>query len=377
MNGRKAKRIRRHANQLVLEWLKTMLTDEEAKKLNPKNMDKYMPEQTHFFANRSFHLSAYTPRWFQQRIKRIVRKNKKAIEDITLQEIENACQLLDSSDRQAMAILLHQEESIDLIIPRGGQGLIQFVAENSRIPVIKHYKGVCHVYVDESADVDMATDIAVNAKTQRPGVCNAMETLLIDRAIAPTLLPPIAATLREKNVELRVDESAREIIGDGAVAASDADWDTEFLDLICAVRIVDGVGGALAHIHRHGSGHTEAIITENDGVVTFGKDTKGKRRIVVTAEDGTTDEYLIPKGKNITVNALAPGLIALPMNRVFTRDQDLRKAWNAGNLARRWGEPEDVAGVAVFLASGDAGFIIGETITVDGGSISALVRKGE
>ena len=90
MNGRKAKRIRRHANQLVLEWLKTMLTDEEAKKLNPKNMDKYMPEQTHFFANRSFHLSAYTPRWFQQRIKRIIRKNKKAIEDITLQEIENA-----------------------------------------------------------------------------------------------------------------------------------------------------------------------------------------------------------------------------------------------------------------------------------------------
>jgi len=90
MNGRKAKRIRRHANKLVLEWLKTMLTDEEAKKLNPKNMDKYMPEQTHFFANRSIHLSAYTPRWFQQRIKRIIRKNKKAIEDITLKEIEHA-----------------------------------------------------------------------------------------------------------------------------------------------------------------------------------------------------------------------------------------------------------------------------------------------
>ena len=90
MNGRKAKKIRRHANNLVLEWLKTMLTDEEAKKLNPKNMDKYMPEQTHFFANRSIHLSAYTPRWFQQRIKRIIRKNKKAIKDITIQEIEHA-----------------------------------------------------------------------------------------------------------------------------------------------------------------------------------------------------------------------------------------------------------------------------------------------
>jgi len=120
------------------------------------------------------------------------------------------------------------------------------------------------VYIDAEADAAKAVAVTVNAKTHRPGVCNAMETLLIDQAIAPTLLPPIATALREKNVELRVDELAREIIGEGAVAASDADWDTEFLDLICAVRIVDGVGGALAHIHRHGSGHTEAIITENE-----------------------------------------------------------------------------------------------------------------
>jgi glutamate-5-semialdehyde dehydrogenase len=176
----------------------------------------------------------------------------------------NAIQVVPTTARAAIPELLSLTDYVDLCIPRGGEGLIRAVAECSRVPVIKHYKGICSVYIDAEADAAKAVAVTVNAKTHRPGVCNAMETLLIDQAIAPTLLPPIAAALREKNVELRADESAREIIGDGAVAASDADWDTEFLDLICAVRIVDGVGGALAHIHRHGSGHTEAIITENE-----------------------------------------------------------------------------------------------------------------
>ena len=176
----------------------------------------------------------------------------------------HAIQVVPTTDRAAIPELLALTDFVDLCIPRGGEGLIRAVAECSRVPVIKHYKGICSVYIDAEADAAKAVAVAVNAKTQRPGVCNAMETLLIDQAIAPTLLPPIATALREKNVELRVDELAREIIGEGAVAASDADWDTEFLDLICAVRIVDGVGGALAHIHRHGSGHTEAIITENE-----------------------------------------------------------------------------------------------------------------
>ena len=176
----------------------------------------------------------------------------------------HAIQVVPTTDRAAIPELLALTDFVDLCIPRGGEGLIRAVAECSRVPVIKHYKGICSVYIDAEADAVKAVAVAVNAKTQRPGVCNAMETLLIDQAIAPMLLPPIAAALLEKNVELRADESAREIIGDSAVAASEVDWDTEFLDLICAVRIVNGVEGALAHIHRHGSGHTEAIITENE-----------------------------------------------------------------------------------------------------------------
>ena len=160
--------------------------------------------------------------------------------------------------------MLSLTELVDLCIPRGGEGLIRAVAECSRVPVIKHYQGICSVYIDAEADADKAVAVAVNAKTQRAGVCNAMETLLVDRKLARTILPPIADALRKKNVELRADATAREIIGSETVAAVDADWDTEYLDLICAVRIVDGVEGALAHIHKHGSGHTEAIITENE-----------------------------------------------------------------------------------------------------------------
>jgi glutamate-5-semialdehyde dehydrogenase len=167
-------------------------------------------------------------------------------------------------EREATLAMIRLAGVIDLVIPRGGEGLIRFVVENARVPVIQHYKGVCHVYVDGQADPDQAIAIAVNAKTHRPGVCNAMETLLVDQACASELLPRIAAALIDRGVELRGDARTRELVP-AASEASDADWDEEYLDLICAVRVVDGIDGALVHVARHGTMHTEAIVTESYG----------------------------------------------------------------------------------------------------------------
>ncbi len=172
--------------------------------------------------------------------------------------------LLPTVEREATLAMIRLAGVLDLVIPRGGEGLIRFVVENARVPVIQHYKGVCHVYVDGDADPEKAIAIAVNAKTHRPGVCNAMETLLIDEACATELLPRIAAALRERGVELRGDERARAIVP-AAKPATEADWDEEYLDLICAVRVVEGIDGALAHVARHGTSHTEAIVTESYG----------------------------------------------------------------------------------------------------------------
>ncbi len=172
--------------------------------------------------------------------------------------------LLPTVEREATLAMIGLSGVVDLVIPRGGEGLIRFVAENARVPVIQHYKGVCHVYVDASADREKAIAIAVNAKTQRPGVCNAMETLLVDEACAEALLPPIAAALIERGVELRGDARTRALVP-GAKEASEADWDEEYLDLVCAVRVVAGIEGALAHVARHGTLHTEAIVTESYG----------------------------------------------------------------------------------------------------------------
>jgi len=174
---------------------------------------------------------------------------------------EHTIQVVPTTDRAAIPELLSRTELVDLCIPRGGEGLIRAVAECSRVPVIKHYKGICSVYIDGTADTDMAVAIAVNSKTHRPGVCNAMETLLIDEAIAPQLLPLVADAMQE--VELRVDETAMGILGNGVKAATSEDWNTEFLDLICAVRVVDGIDGAIEHINEHGSGHTETIVTDD------------------------------------------------------------------------------------------------------------------
>lgn len=173
-----------------------------------------------------------------------------------------AVSLLPTTDREGTLALLRQVGIVDLAIPRGGESLIRFVTENARVPVIQHYKGVCHVYVDGDADFAMAEAIAVNSKVQRPGVCNALETLLVDRACAATFVPRIVAVMRGRGVEVRGDLAVRALVAD-VTKATPADWDTEYLDLVLSVAIVDGLEGALAHIARHGTFHTEVIVTKS------------------------------------------------------------------------------------------------------------------
>jgi len=173
-----------------------------------------------------------------------------------------AIQVVPSTSRLAVEEMLQLEDYIDVIIPRGGEELIRFVVSKSRIPVIKHYKGVCHVFVDASADLDMAQNISFNSKVQRPGVCNAMETLLVHRQIAPVFLPPVAERFKAAGVELRGCPETRRILG-GIGEASEEDWLAEYLDLILAVKIVDDLDQAIRHIIRYGSSHTEAIVTQN------------------------------------------------------------------------------------------------------------------
>ena len=174
----------------------------------------------------------------------------------------DAVQMIPMTDREAIHEILRLEDCIDVIIPRGGEGLIRFVAENSKIPVIKHYKGVCHVFVDESADLAMAEKICVNAKAQRPGVCNAMETLLVHEKVAQEYLPKIARSLQECGVELRGCVRTRDILTH-IKAARPEDWSEEYLDLILSVKVVCDMDEAIEHIETHGSMHTESIITSS------------------------------------------------------------------------------------------------------------------
>lgn len=174
----------------------------------------------------------------------------------------HAVQLLNTTDRDAVGLLLAMNDRIDLAIPRGGESLIRRVAAEAKMPVLKHFQGICHVYVDADADLDQATEIIVNAKAQRPGVCNAAEVLLVHRRIAPEFLPRAVARLRAVGVELRGDALARALVPD-LKSACDSDWDTEFLDLILAVKVVESLAEALAHIARHGSKHTDAIVTRS------------------------------------------------------------------------------------------------------------------
>ena len=174
----------------------------------------------------------------------------------------NAVQLVQTTDREAVRELAQATGLVDVIIPRGGEALIRAVAENARVPVIKHYKGVCHVFVDRDADFDMAERIVVNAKCQRPAVCNAMETLLVDEAVAKTFLPRIGGALLARKVELRGDDATRKLVS-GAKAATEADWSTEYGDLVINVRVVPDVNAAVTHINRYGSQHSDAIVTRN------------------------------------------------------------------------------------------------------------------
>jgi glutamate-5-semialdehyde dehydrogenase len=184
---------------------------------------------------------------------------------------EHAVQVVPVADREAIPILLSLTQYVDLCMPRGGEGLIRAVAECSKVPVIKHYKGVCHVYVDADADLAMAGQIAMNAKVQRPAVCNAMETLLVDQAVAAQFLPGIAVQLDEKRVELRCDARALALLGPQSAnrkarikAAAEQDWFTEYNDYILNVRVVDGVAQAIDHINHYGSAHSDSIVTKNE-----------------------------------------------------------------------------------------------------------------
>ena len=177
---------------------------------------------------------------------------------------EGIVQFIDSTDREEVGAMLAARESIDLMIPRGGAGLIQRVIDEAKMPVVAGGIGVCHTYVDETADLDMAVRIVVNAKTVRPSVCNAMDTLLVHAAVAERLLPVVGRALGERGVTLHVDERASSMAsGAPAVPVIDEDYDREWLSLDCSVRVVDDLDGALAHIQRHGSGHSEAIVTES------------------------------------------------------------------------------------------------------------------
>jgi len=174
----------------------------------------------------------------------------------------DAVQVLDTPDRRAVGELLTMPEYVDVVIPRGGKSLVEYVSEHARVPVIKHLHGICHVYIDGQADVEKAIAVAVNAKTQRYGTCNTMETLLVDAEIAAKVLPELGRIYQEHGVELRGCERTRRLLPD-ARAATAEDWDTEYLAPILSIRVVDGLDDAIEHIAQHGSQHTDAIVTEN------------------------------------------------------------------------------------------------------------------
>lgn len=177
---------------------------------------------------------------------------------------KDSIQLIPFTERESVKYLAQMDQYLDLIIPRGGAGLIEAVVSMARMPVIKHYDGICHLYIDDQCDVGMARSLVIDSKTQKPSVCNALETLLISEAIAESLLPLIASDLEEKNVELRCDEKSLAIIGDSAMAATDEDWRAEYLDLILSIKVVNDINEAIDHINEYGSHHSDCIVTDSD-----------------------------------------------------------------------------------------------------------------
>ncbi len=212
-----------------------------------------------------------------------------------------AIQVIPTTARKAVEEMLQLEEDIDVIIPRGGEELIRFVVSHSKIPVIKHYKGVCHVFVDASAPLTMAQTISFNAKVQRPGVCNAMETLLVHRQIAPRFLPAVAKKFQAAGVELRGCPATRRILK-SIRPARETDWFTEYLDLILAVRVVSGLDEAIDHILRYGSAHTESIITENyNNAQRFLREVPSST-VLVNASTRFSDGYQLGLGAEIGIS---------------------------------------------------------------------------
>jgi glutamate-5-semialdehyde dehydrogenase len=214
---------------------------------------------------------------------------------------EDAIQLIPMVDREAVNMMLQLDEYIDLIIPRGGEDLIRAVVSQSRIPVIKHYKGVCHVFVDADADPDMAVRICLNAKVQRPGVCNAMETLLVHKSAAGVFLPAVAEALEKAGVVLRGCERTRAILP-GLEEATEKDWHEEYLDLILSVKVVDGIDEAIRHIEKYGSLHTESIVTRDyDNAQRFLKEVNSST-VLVNASTRFSDGFQLGLGAEIGIS---------------------------------------------------------------------------
>lgn len=213
----------------------------------------------------------------------------------------NAVSLLPTTEREAILHLVKLEDLVDLIIPRGGEDLIRFVSENSRIPVVKHYKGVCHLYVDKDADFPMAVRLAVNAKAQRPGVCNSLETLLIHSSIAAEFLPKVARSLEEAGVALRGCERSRKIFN-GLTPASEDDWYAEYSALILAVKIVDSIDDAIRHIAKYGSLHTDAIVTKDYSASQKFLREVNSSTVIVNASTRMSDGYVFGLGAEIGIS---------------------------------------------------------------------------
>ena len=177
---------------------------------------------------------------------------------------KNSIQLIPFTERESVKHLAQMDQYLDLIIPRGGAGLIEAVVSMARMPVIKHYDGICHLYIDDECDLEMARKLVIDSKTQKPSVCNALETLLISEQVAETLLPLIASDLTDRNVELRCDERSLALIGSSAVPATDDDWRAEYLDLILSIKVVEGIDEAVRHINEYGSHHSDCIVTGSE-----------------------------------------------------------------------------------------------------------------
>ena len=219
---------------------------------------------------------------------------------------EGAIQFVDNTDRALVEPMLKMKEHIDLLIPRGGAELVRFVAETASMPVVTGGVGVCHTYVDRSADLDKAVRIAYNAKVQRPTVCNAMDTLLVHSEVTPRYLPAVARELSDAGVELRCDRRALSIVaalgGVTAVAASEDDWGTEFLSLVAAVRVVDSLDEALEHIEKYGSGHSEAIIAEDYSAVMRFLDEVDAAAVFANASTRFTDGAQFGLGAEVGIS---------------------------------------------------------------------------